>query len=377
MKISVYECSAGFTSYTGPLCAALAENESNQVTLITVENNPLLSKLSAKVRVCAVLHELRKGLSRNSAAWAFNRIALSAANLARRNKMVKKERPDIVSVQFTIPILDQFFMGGLKRYSKVIYTAHDVIPPNQSRFWSMKSLNRIYHTAASIIVHSEANAKLLMEQFSIAKEKIKIVHHGIETAYEQLDRIQCRQVIGVNDDTPVFLFYGSIRQQKGLDDLIRALEGLDCLLIVAGAMPYGESFDTYEELIRSCGVRTFLKIEHVSDEMTNVLFQAADVVALPYKYFYSQSGVFMQAIQYSKYILATDVSSFREYIDQWQLGCLCKPKDVQSIRQSALELIEWNKQRKENPLAQTAKAANSWEQAAQKHTSIFERELKH
>ncbi|MGI6498427.1 MAG: glycosyltransferase family 4 protein [Oscillospiraceae bacterium] len=377
MKIFVYECSAGFTSYTGPLSAALAEKVDNQITLITVENNPFLSNLSPKVRVRAALHDLRKGPSKHSIAWVFNRMAISVVNIVRRNKMVKKEKPDIVSIQFTIPILDQFFLKGMKRHSKVIYTAHDVIPPNRSRFWSMKSLSRIYHTADSIVVHSEANAKQLMERFSIAKEKIKVVHHGIATDYEKLERAQCRQAIGVDNDTPVFLFYGSIREQKGLDDLIRSLEGLDCLLIVAGAMPYGESFAPYEELISACGVRSFLNIEHVSDEMTNLLFQAADVIALPYKYFYSQSGVFMQAIQYSKYVLVTDVGSFREYIEQWQFGCLCNPKDVQSMRQAALELIGWIKQKKGLPLAEAAKEANSWEQAADKHAKIFESELNH
>ena len=49
-------------------------------------------------------------------------------------------------------------------------------------------------------------------------------------------------------------FYGGIREQKGLDDLIRALNGLHCRLVIAGAMPHGESFEKYDTLIRQMDI---------------------------------------------------------------------------------------------------------------------------
>ena len=86
-------------------------------------------------------------------------------------------------------------------------------------------------------------------------------------------------------------FYGSIRIQKGLDLLIKALKGIDCNLVVAGAIPFGDSFDRYDKLIENNGINCIKYLEYISEEFTNELFQACELVVLPYKYFYSQSGV--------------------------------------------------------------------------------------
>lgn len=372
MKVWIYECSAGFTSYTAPLCAALSQKKEHEVCLITVENNNELPKdITAK----QILRNFDK-MKKNNLCWVVNRIWISLVNILRRDRLVRKNRPDVLSIQFTIPIIDQYFLPRLKKYCKVVLTAHDVIPPNRSRFWSMKALNRIYHSVEKIIVHSEMNKRQMMQVFGINEDKIEVIHHGVAMEYPKLDRAMCRHEIGVDDDTPVILFYGSIREQKGLDDLICALCGVSCRLVIAGAMPNGESFTPYQELIERKGINSCTMINYVSAEQTNVLFQAADIVALPYKYFYSQSGVLMQAIQYSKYILATDVSAFGEYIHKWNLGCLCRPEDVGGIRSAALELCQWVRQKKNNEGAEAARKANSWKRAAELHWKVFEKELK-
>lgn len=371
MKIWIYECSAGFTSYTAPLCAALSKKQGNEVCLLTVENN---NELPRDVTAKPILRNFDK-MKKNNLLWMVNRIWISLVNILRRDRLVRRNRPDILSIQFTIPIIDQYFLPKLKKYCRVVFTAHDVIPPNRSRFWSMKSLKRIYQSVERIIVHSETNKRQMVEEFGIRADKIEVIHHGVATEYLKLDRASCRHEIGVDDDTPIILFYGSIREQKGLDDLIRALCGVPCRLVVAGAMPNGESFAPYQTLIESEKISACTIIRYVSAEQTNALFQAADIVALPYKYFYSQSGVLMQAIQYSKYILATDVSAFGEYVHKWNLGCVCRPKDVESLHAAALELCQWIRQKKNNKSAEAAREANSWERAAELHLKVFEKEL--
>ena len=373
MKIWVYENSEGFTSYSAPLCEALTQHTDIDVSLMTVRNNPM--PLSG-IQTLQVLYSFDSKIEkRNTLKWVFNRVWISLINILKRNHLVRKHKPDILSIQETIPIIDQFFLSRLKRHCRLVYTAHDVIPPNKSRFWTMKSLNRLYQAVDRIIVHSETNKEQLIDKFGVASEKIDVIHHGLKTGYEQLDRSLCRQAVGVDDDTPIILFYGSIREQKGLDDLIRALNGLHCRLVIAGAIPHGESFEQYDALIQQTDISVYKIIDYVSDEQTNSLFQAADIVALPYKYFYSQSGVFMQAIQYGKYILATDVSSFGEYVRKWRLGCLCEPENIESIRSAVVELCQWIRIGAVNEFADEAREENSWERSAELHIKVFEREL--
>jgi len=373
MKIWVYENSEGFTSYSAPLCEALTQHTDIDVSLMTVRNNPM--PLSG-IQTLQVLYSFDSKIEkRNTLKWVFNRVWISLINILKRNHLVRKHKPDILSIQETIPIIDQYFLSRLKRHCRLVYTAHDVIPPNKSRFWTMKSLNRLYQAVDRIIVHSETNKEQLIDKFGVASEKIDVIHHGLKTGYEQLDRSLCRQAVGVDDDTPIILFYGSIREQKGLDDLIRALNGLHCRLVIAGAIPHGESFEQYDALIQQTDISVYKIIDYVSDEQTNSLFQAADIVALPYKYFYSQSGVFMQAIQYGKYILATDVSSFGEYVRKWRLGCLCEPENIESIRSAVVELCQWIRIGAVNEFADEAREENSWERSAELHIKVFEREL--
>lgn len=373
MKIWVYENSEGFTSYSAPLCEALTQHTDIDVSLMTVRNNPM--PLSG-IQTLQVLYSFDSKIEkRNTLKWVFNRVWISLINILKRNHLVRKHKPDILSIQETIPIIDQYFLSRLKRHCRLVYTAHDVIPPNKSRFWTMKSLNRLYQAVDRIIVHSETNKEQLIDKFGVASEKIDVIHHGLKTGYEQLDRSLCRQAVGVDDDTPIILFYGSIREQKGLDDLIRALNGLHCQLVIAGAIPHGESFEQYDALIQQTNISVYKIIDYVSDEQTNSLFQAADIVALPYKYFYSQSGVFMQAIQYGKYILATDVSSFGEYVRKWRLGCLCEPENIESIRSAVVELCQWIRTGAVNEFADEAREENSWERSAELHIKVFEREL--
>ena len=167
------------------------------------------------------------------------------------------------------------------------------------------------------------------------------------------------------------MFYGGIRQQKGLDNLIQALDGVECTLIIAGALPHGESFEQYEQLIKRHNIKTLKIIEYVSDEMTDVVYGAADIVALPYKYFFSQSGVFMQAIQYRKLIVASNVSSFSSYVEKYKLGLVCRPNDIESLAAAIKEIIENKVALYQKARFDVALKDNSWEASAEKHSAII------
>ncbi|MBD9172079.1 MAG: glycosyltransferase, partial [Clostridiales bacterium] len=137
--------------------------------------------------------------------------------------------------------------------------------------------------------------------------------------------------MGIDNDKKVLLFYGGIRESKGLDILLNALKGLPVKLIIAGAMPYGEQFDKYQHIINSNKIDTLQIIQFTEDSFRDVLFQVSDFLVLPYKEFYSQSGVFMQAIQYHLPIIATDVSSFKYYVEHYDIGYICAPNNIDNL----------------------------------------------
>ncbi len=375
MKILLYEASSGFSYYSKMLCNAIvSEYPDTEILYMTTPENHELDDLSQKVKVVALLKKFGNQ-KKNTVGWLINRIATAIQNVKIRNNYLKKNNVDALWIQFTNPVIDQFFIRRAKRSShKIFFTVHDVIPPVKSFYWSMKSLAKLYSECDELIVHTEGNKQQLIDKFNININKIHIIHHGTDARYNQLNRNSCREQFDINQNKQTILFYGSIREQKGLDDLINALKGIDNVqLVIAGALQNGESFERYAKLIDENKVDAKCMIQFVPDEWVDPLFQACDFVCLPYKYFYSQSGVFMHAIRNRRPVIVSDVSSFREYISKYKIGELCKPEDPEDLGTIIRKMMFILGNNKDAFLPELDRAAdeNSWEKSAKLHMQLF------
>lgn len=374
MKILIYENSAGFTNYTHKLCYALQETVPDaDITYMTQQGNSEILSLHPSVKLKAVLRGYDSS-GKNSLPWLLNRVLVSLKNLRVRNKEIKKGHYDAVSVQATIPVFDRFFIGRAKKHARIIYTVHDVVPPIRSFYYSKRSLRKLYRTVDHLIVHSEQNKAQLQAMFGISAEKISVVFHGTDVAYPRLDRAACRAQFGVDPDKTAFLFYGMIREQKGLADLIVAMGSVpNAQLVIAGGMPYGESFDEYEKMLQEQGIDCVRMVRYIPNEWTDALYTACDVVCLPYRYFYSQSGVFMQAIQYRKPVVITDVAAFGEYLSTYRMGELARPCDATDLSEKLCVMQQRLREDPEYYFEGLERAANdnSWQSSAKRHWQIF------
>ncbi|MBE6581333.1 MAG: glycosyltransferase family 4 protein [Ruminococcaceae bacterium] len=374
MRVLIYENSAGFSSYTHKLCCALQEEyHEADITYMTQQNNSEILSLHEAVHLKAVL-ECYDNSGKNSLKWFFNRVLVSIKNLRKRNKEIKKGHYDVVSLQATIPVFDRFFIGCAQRHARIVYTVHDVVPPIKSFYYSERSLRKLYRTVDHLIVHSEQNKAQLQEMFGISAEKISVVFHGTDVAYPRLDRAACRAQFGIDSDKTVFLFYGLIREQKGLADLIVAMKDVPhAQLVIAGAMPYGESFQVYEKMLAEQDINCIKMVHYIPNEWTDALYTACDVVCLPYRYFYSQSGVFMQAIQYRKPVVITDVAAFGEYLSTYRMGELARPCDATDLSEKLCVMQQRLREDPEYYFEGLERAANdnSWQSSAKRHWQIF------
>lgn len=370
MNVILSEFSAGFAHYSWILCNELAVYVKH-LTYLTEQKNDYVKQIDARVKINKLFFSFKedKRYQKGSILWYFDRIVKPVRNCIRRNRYVKRKKPDIVLVQAVWSVIDCYFLEELKKHAKVALTVHDVIVPADSLSWNMKSLQKTYDISDRLIVHSETNKQQMMEYFGIAGNKISVVPHGIRSSYHKLDKAECRKQLGIGETENVFLFYGTIRSSKGLDILLEAMKGIPGILIIAGAPFYGESFSRYREIIRQNKIRTIEYIKHTEDSFRDILFQASDYIVLPYKKFYSQSGVFMEAIQFHIPIIASDVSSFREYIEKYDIGYICKPNDRNSLHYQ-LEYACTHKKSFEKQMFRAVQE-NSWEVAAKRYYEVF------
>ena len=372
MKIILSEYSSGFSDYSYLLCNELAcDSEITNLVYLSDENNPYMGQIND--RVCKIklfsAFKADKAHKKGSIRWALNRYITSVRNCKRRNRFVLQEKPDSLLIQATLSKFDSKYLKALKGKTKIILTVHDVIVPTSSKSWDIKSLKKMYDIADVLVVHSKTNAEQLHDMFYIPFEKIKVIPHGIKSEYRKLDKQYCREKLNIHDNKRILLFYGNIRESKGLDILIQALKGVNCRLIIAGSPFYGETFDAYRKLIEENKICTTEFIEFTDDAFRDILFQASDFLVLPYKEFYSQSGVFMQGIQYHLPIIATDVSSFREYIEHYGIGFIANANDSQNLHDVIVAALKNTEDYEANMCV--AVKENSWETVGAKYAEVL------
>ena len=143
----------------------------------------------------------------------------------------------------------------------------------------------------------------------------------------RLEKAEAEQLLGIpnKEGSRNLLFFGLIREYKGLDILLRALRLLDSRyrLIIAGE-PYG-SFEKYQALIDADPdpSRIFLYPQYIRDSKVKKYFSAADLTVLPYRSA-TQSGISAVSNHFELPMVVTDVGGLKETIGDRGTGLVCK-----------------------------------------------------
>ncbi|MDR1632403.1 MAG: glycosyltransferase [Dysgonamonadaceae bacterium] len=240
-------------------------------------------------------------------------------------KAIARFQPDVLVVVYWMPFFAPAYATIVKRLKKrtiVIGLLHNAIP-HEPHFFDRPLSKYFFKQCRGFIVMSEIVKRdllsILPEAHYIHKQHPIYNHFG-----KKLSSGVAKSRLGLNAGKKTLLFFGLIREYKGLDLLIEALSHLDDSyeLLIAGES-YG-SFQKYQKQIDHSPAkeRIIVKNYYIEDKDVPVLFSAADVLVLPYKSA-TQSGVLPVAYHYETPVVATDVGGFREAIEQAGSGVVC------------------------------------------------------
>ena len=278
----------------------------------------------------------------------------SAARLVRR---VSRLEPDVAHVQWlAIPRYDLHWLRRLP--PPTVLTAHDVLPRRE-------------RNAAAW-----GKALALVERVVVQSQRALDRLAGIGVERERLVRIQ-HPVFesGVAAEPPVgatILFFGLIREYKGLDLLVRALAELpDARLVVAG-----DPLDPVEPLRRlaaGLGVadRVEWRLGFLPDGEIPRLMHEATLVALPYRKIDS-SGVLATALGHGRPAVVTDVGGLPDPIRDFGAGRVVPPEDAPALAAAIRELLEEPALAEAFAGAEAARRALTWDAAAAQHEQLYE-----
>ena len=134
------------------------------------------------------------------------------------------------------------------------------------------------------------------------------------------------------------LFFGLIREYKGLDILLEAFRLLpdDYQLIIAGE-PYG-SFEKYQKIIDSIPGkdRISLSLKYIKDSEVTDYFSASDVAVLPYRSA-TQSGISSVSYHFEVPMIVTDVGGLKETIGDRGTGIVAKEGTPEAIAEEIMK----------------------------------------
>ncbi len=248
-------------------------------------------------------------------------------------RQLRKEAFDVVLIKYWIPFMSPCFstiarMVRRNRTTRVICIADNIIPHEKRPGDSL--LTRIFMGSIDGLVAMSEN--VLRDARSFRKElPMRLSPHPLFDDFGiPLSREEALSALGLDPAFRYLLFFGFIREYKGLDLLLKAfadqgLHHLPLKLIVAGEF-YTDP-KPYLSLIEQLNLsdRVILHTEFIANHEVNRYFCASDLVVQPYKHA-TQSGVTQIGYAFSKPMLVTRVGGLAEIIPHNKVGYVVEPE---------------------------------------------------
>ena len=164
-----------------------------------------------------------------------------------------------------------------------------------------------------------------------------------------ISKLEARKRLGWNQQQTTVLFFGLIRQYKGLELLIqsftdKALDSHNTVLKIVGECY--ENQKKYTDLVSQLGLEDTVSFDFEYKSLSDIqtLFSACDLVAQTY-HTATQSGVTPLAYFYNKPLVVSDIESLNGPIKKDKTG-VCVQKTPKAIAEGIIKLLDHNKYQK-------------------------------
>ncbi|MCF8223179.1 MAG: glycosyltransferase [Bacteroidales bacterium] len=253
-------------------------------------------------------------------------------NWLRVANRIKNEKPDIVIFKYWLPLMAPCF-GSIARIIKKnrhtqIITILDNIVPHEGRPGD-KLLTRYFVKPIDGFIGMSASVLDDLNIFDSDKPRLFSPHPVFDNFGQPISRDEALEKLDLDPGYRYILFFGLVREYKGLDIMIEAFAGArreikNLKLIVAGE--FYTSPEPYKKQIRDLNLEENI-IMHpgfIPDNEVAKWFCASDIVAQPYKTA-TQSGVTQIGYHFNKPMLVSNVGGLSEIIPHGIGGYVVNP----------------------------------------------------
>ena len=242
---------------------------------------------------------------------------------------LRKARPDIVLMKYWTPFMAPCF-GTIARiargngHTKVLCQI-DNVEPHESHITDRIFNNYFLRSMDGYIYMSEQVHRELREYTD--SPALFSPHPMFENFGIRSTREEACERLGLDPNTRYTMFFGLIRDYKGLDILLEAWHDFKReghKLLIAGE--FYASRNKYIDLIERLGLENDIVLHDyfIPDHNVRHYFSAAECVVLPYKTA-TQSGVTQICYNFCTPVIVTNVGGLAEIVPDGRVGYVCPP----------------------------------------------------
>lgn len=260
-------------------------------------------------------------------------------------RLLRRIKPDVMVVKFWIPLMAPC-LGTIARLARRqgirVVSILDNVIPHEPHFWD-KWLIRYFVRSIDHFVAMSDSVKRDCERFlpRTTKARVMLCPHPLYDNFGQpVPQAEAQQQLGLNPDYRYLLFFGFIRDYKGLDLLMHAfadprLRHYRVKLIVAGE--FYNNAEQYAQLEKQLGLEGEIvwHTQFIPNDQVRIYFSAADLIVQPYKTA-TQSGVTQVAYHFSKPMLVTNVGGLAEIVPHGKVGYVT-PVDAKAVADALVD----------------------------------------
>ena len=285
-------------------------------------------------------------LSQNKLSKSYPRIVSGFNPLSYFSaiRQLKKSSPTIFITNYWMTFfapMNVFFSKSLKKECLKIAIIHNLVP-HEKRFFD-KVFNRMFvKSYDGFIVLSEAVKKDLLAIDPAAKHCL-LKHPSYNKFGDKIAREEVAAALGLDPTKKILLFFGLIRNYKGLDLLLQAFSNLnnEFSLVIAGEV-YGAEIIYTNLIAKSKNKNIHFVNQFIDEKDVKLYFSVADLCVLPYKSA-TQSGIQALANSFCLPVLISNVGGLAEDIVDEKNGFILNDINPLAIQNKIEEIFNENK----------------------------------
>ena len=298
-------------------------------------------------------------------------------NIIRIAYRIKKMKPDLVIIQWWHPYFAPCYFileNALGKKIQKMFICHNVFP--HERFPMDKFLTRLVLKKGNFfIVHSKSDGQDLLSIKPNARFEQN--PHPTYNAFKirNITKEQARQELHKSNDEKLLLFFGFVREYKGLKYLLYAMPLIkekvrNIKLMVVGS--FGDDKEDYMQIIKENQIEDSVEVidNYTPDNEVEKYFAACDLVVLPYESA-TQSGIVQIAYGFEKPVIVTNVGGLPDVVTDGKTGYVVEAKSPEVLAKAVEKYYVEHKEKEFSEGVKEEAARFSWDRIVEKIEYFF------